>query len=185
MGEKDEIKLGKIVDGKVEGMSESCVWDLDYTLAIIIRDYLRKLADNPCGAPTCYDDNWDLIEDYNVFNNSNDNIDEQCEKWSNHLREIADKFDYYTKNEHELLDEEDNIFLNHYYDTYPLGFKDIGNGLSQLTREVSNNRMEKYIEDQKKYDSILSKISEISENKVKIVREAFEDLKKIYSNIWS
>ena len=45
--------------------------------------------------------------------------------------------------------------------------------------------MEKYIEDQKKYDSILSKISEISENQVKVLREAFDDLKKIYSSLWS
>lgn len=185
MGKKDEIKLGKIIDGKVEGMSESCVWDLDHTLAIIIRDYLRKLANDPCGAPTCYNDNWDLIEDYSVFTEADNDIDVQCKRWSNHLREIADKFDYYTKNDHDLLDEEDKIFLEYYHDAYPLGFKDIGDGLSQLTREVSDNRMEKYIKDQKKYDSILNKINDISENQIKVVREAFDDLKKIYPNLWS
>lgn len=91
------IKLGTIQDYDTPiKMKGNVVWDFDKTLAIFIRDGLRKLADVTCSCP------YRFVEAY--ANTIPDNDKDKAQKvagydgtdaWKQELRDLADKFDAY------------------------------------------------------------------------------------------
>lgn len=176
MGRKDIIKLGKIVDDKVQGESKNCFWGLDYTLAVIIRDYLRKFADSCVSTPTTYDKDWNPTP--HTTGSCDESFSDKHTAWTNHLREIADKFDYYIQNELDLLNSSDKDFLNYYHKAHPIQYIKEGNGMCRI--EIQNEAEE----DTARYQEIQDRISEISKRQVEVVREAFNDLGKIFPDLW-
>lgn len=176
VNKKDIIKLGRIIDDKVQGESKNCFWGLDYTLAVIIRDYLRKFADTCVSVPTVYDKDWNLT--LSAADDHSESVDEKHNRWTNHLREIADKFDYYIQNELDLLDNLDKDFLSYYHKVHPIQYIEEGNGMYRI--EVQNEAEE----DTARYQEIQDKITEISKKQSEIVKEAFNDLGKIFPDLW-
>lgn len=160
----EPIKLGKIVDGKVVEMSDSCVWDLDYTLAIVIRDYLTKLANTTNSYPACLSD-WGVVDAEEEKKIS----DEQRHTlWVNLLLDIANKFDLYLKPADDFLSEEDKAFRAYYFQTHLI--ENRSDGVPQ--------------EDADKLHIIFDKINRIEQMKVEKVREAFNDVGKIFPTLW-
>ena len=85
------IKLGKIKDGKLVGFDLRACWNLDNTLAIIIRDLLRTLAGKTHGYPAGLDNNG-IIQTVVAYENPNN---QKYDIWVDKLNKLADKFDVY------------------------------------------------------------------------------------------
>lgn len=107
------IKLGTIRDYDTPiKMKKEAVWDFDKTLAIFIRDGLRKLADITCSYPHRF-----TIDYANSIPNDDENKAQKVanydgtEEWQNELRTLANKFDAYI-HLYEYSDEEETRVLN-------------------------------------------------------------------------
>lgn len=97
--------------------------------------------------------------------------------WVDHLNEIADKFDYYLKDSEEFLDEEDKEFLITYI-KYPVRFEPIGDGYSKMVNDAPEEDKTRY------HDIICNKEVAISERQLHALREALNDLGKIFPHLW-
>lgn len=92
-------------------MKGNVVWDFDKTLAIFIRDGLRKLADVTCGCP------YRFVEEYAKSIPDSDKDKAQkvsdydgTDAWKKELRDLADKFDAYIHS-YNLYGEDENRVL--------------------------------------------------------------------------
>lgn len=170
------IKLGQIKDGKLEKFGKDVCWNLDRTIAIFLRDTLRKFADTTHSYPDRYDENWEVMTTEQWENR--DKEKDGYEIWINHIREIADKIDFYLKDAEEFLDEEDKEFLNTYHIKYPIRFEPLENGLSQMVDDAPE-------EDKRRYLGIIGyKKSIIEQNQLTAMQEALHDIAKIFPNLW-
>ena len=88
--------------------------------------------------------------------------------WVNLLLDIANKFDLYLKPDGDFLSEEDKAFRTYFFQTHPMG--NWSDGVPQ--------------EDANKLHIIFDKIDRIEQMKVEKVREAFNDLGKIFPTLW-
>lgn len=175
---KDKISVGYIKDNKLQKFDNRVCWDLDNSLAIILRDTLRFLAEHCDGYPDCYNtETWERLSGEEILKR-NDKIskedwdsevdnDKQYDLWARHLKEIADKFDFYTKNAYDLLDKEDNEFLDMYYKKY-----------LPVSTEMTP------IEMLERREEIRDKVYNIIQNQQKAVKEACEELGKIFPSLW-
>lgn len=175
---KDKISVGYIKDNKLQKFDNRVCWDLDNSLAIILRDTLRFLAEHCAGYPDCYNtETWERLFGEEILKR-NDKIskedwdsevdnDKQYYLWVRHLKEIADKFDFYTKNAYDLLDKEDNEFLEMYYKKY-----------LPVSKEMTP------IEIRERREEISNKVHNITQNQQKAVKEACEELGKIFPSLW-
>lgn len=170
------IKLGQIKNCKLEKFANSVTWELHETIAIFLRDTLRKFADTTHSFPDCYDENWNMM------------TTEQWEKrdkerdgyaiWVNHIRAIADKIDFYLKDCEEFLDEDDREFLSTYHIKYPVRFESVGNGCSKMVDDAPE-------EDKRRYLGIIGyKEMIIEQNQLTAMQEALHDIAKIFPNLW-
>ena len=173
----EPIVLGKIDNYKLVDYGKDISWGLDETIAIFIRDTLRHLADTTNSYPDKYDDNWDMYKTTEEWE-QRDKTKDYYSVWINHLREISDKFDYYLKSTNELLSEEDKEFLIQYREKYPARFEPIGDGNSTLVDDAPKEENDKY------KDIIINKYRDIETEQVRVLREALEDLGKIFTDLW-
>lgn len=175
---KDKRSVGFIKDNKLQKFDNRVCWDLDNSLAIILRDTLRFLAEHCNGYPEYYDtETWERLSDEEILQKNNEifkknwdayvDNDKQHYIWINHLKEIADKFDFYTKNVYDLLDKEDNEFLEMYYNKY-----------LPVSKEMTP------IEIRERREEISNKVHNISQHQKKAVKEACEELGKIFPSLW-
>ncbi len=105
------IKLGTIRDYDTPIKPKSnVVWDFDKTLAIFIRDGLRKLAEITCSCP------YRFVETY--ANTIPDDDKDKAQKvadydgtdaWKKELRDLANKFDAYIHIYNSYGDEETRV----------------------------------------------------------------------------
>lgn len=170
------IKLGQIKNCKLEKFGKSLCWQLDETIVIFLRDSLRHLAKTAHGYPDCYDESWNMMptEQWEKRDKEKDGY----KTWVDHLNEIADKFDYYLKDSEEFLDEDDKEFLSTYHIKYPVRFEPVGNGCSKMVDDAPEEDKARY------HDIICNKEREISENQFNTLREALNDLGKIFPHLW-
>ena len=175
---KDKISVGFIKDNKLQKFDSRVCWDLDNSLAIILKDTLRFLAEHCDGYPEYYDtETWERFSDEEILQNNNEifkknwdaevDNDKQYDRWVRHLKEIADKFDYYIKDAYDLLDKDDREFLDMYYKEY-----------SPVSKET------KPIEMLERREEISNKVHNIIQNQQKVVKEACEELGKIFPSLW-
>ena len=170
------IKLGQIKNGKLEKFGKDICWNLDRTIAIFLRDTLRHFADTTQSFPDCYDDNWDkmTVEQWQNRDKERDGY----KIWVTHIREIADKINFYLKDAEEFLDEEDKEFLSTYHVKYPIRFEPAENGLSQMVDDAPEEDKRKYL------DIIGHKTVIIEQNQLTSMQEALHDIAKIFPNLW-
>lgn len=148
------IKLGKIKKGQIVGMSDSAVWDLDVTIAIFLRDALRKFVQSTHSFPSDTED-----ADENEFL-----------KWLEKLNSIASKFDLYVRSGDSFLSDDEKEFLAYYKWRY--------NSSDPESRErVTEN-------DQQKMTSIMLKLDEVAISQKKALSDAIEELKENYFDLW-
>ena len=173
---ENPIKLGRIKNGKLEKFGKDICWNLDRTIATFLRDTLRHFADTTQSFPDCYDDNWDkmTIEQWQNRDKEKDGY----KIWADHLNEVANKFDYYLKDPEESLDEEDKEFLSTYHIKYPVRFEPIGDGCSKMVNDAPEEDEARY------HDIICNKEAVISERQLHALREALNDLGKIFPHLW-
>lgn len=174
---EEPIILGRIVNDKLVDYGKDISWGLDETIAIFIRDTLRHLADTTNSYPDKYDDNWEMYKTTEEWE-QRDKTKDYYSVWINHLKEIADKFDYYLKSTNELLSEEDREFLVQYRTKYPARFEPIGDGNSTLVDDAPKEENDKY------KDIIINKYNAIEREQVRVLREALSDLGKIFTDLW-
>lgn len=170
------IKLGQIKEGKLEKFGKDLCWGLDETIAIFLRDTLRHFADTTQSFPDCYDDNWDRMttEQWEQRDKERDGYT----IWVNHIREIADKIDFYLKDCEEFLDEDDREFLSTYHIKYPVRFESVGNGYSKMVDDAPE-------EDKRRYLGIIGyKEIIIEKNQLTAMQEALHDIAKIFPSLW-
>lgn len=170
------IKLGQIKSGKLEKFGKNVCWNLDKTIAIFLRDTLRHFADTTQSFPDCYDDNWDkmTVEQWQNRDKEKDGYN----IWVTHIREIADKIDFYLKDCEELLDKEDIEFLDDYRMKYPIRFEPVENGLKQIVNDAPEEDKTRY------HDIICNKEIIIEQNQLTAMQEALHDIAKIFPNLW-
>ena len=170
------IKLGQIKEGKLEKFGKDLCWGLDETIAIFLRDSLRHLAKTTHGYPDCYDENWNMMttEQWEKRDKEKDGY----KIWVDHLNKIADKFDYYLKDSEEFLDEDDREFLSTYHIKYPVRFEPVGNGCSKMVDDAPEEDKTRY------HDIICNKEAIISEKQFNTLKEALDDLGKIFPHLW-
>ena len=101
-----DIKLGKIKDGKLVEFDLRACWNLDNTLAIIIRDLLRTLASKTHGYPAGLDNDGIIqaVVDYESPN------DQKYDLWVDKLNKLADKFNIYANKYSGDKEKEANQF---------------------------------------------------------------------------
>lgn len=157
---KNIIKVGNIKDRKLVG-SKRLWWDLDYNLAIIIRDSIRELAEKCQGYPMSL---------------SNEEVDDEVtyQYWKDKLNYIADCFDTYLKEEVDLLSAEEATLYNQYLNSLKHTFKDSSNGSKKLEIQYDESIKEEYYK-------LCEKASEIKEEKLK---EGLRLLTEHWSDLW-
>lgn len=99
------VKLGKIVDDKMTGFSSNLIWNLDATLAIIIRDSLRYFAENVHSYPTPPD----------FFECTREKDEQWYKDWVDKVNQVADKFDTYVRDDDDFLTDEERKRQYDYY----------------------------------------------------------------------
>lgn len=174
--DKKPIKLGQIKEGKLEKFGKDLCWGLDEAIAIFLRDTLRHFADTTQSFPDCYDDNWDRMttEQWEQKDKERDGYN----IWVTHIREIANKIDFYLKDAEEFLDEEDREFLSTYRIKYPVRFESVGNGLSTMVDDAPEEDKNRY------HDILCNKEMIIEQNQLTAMQEALHDIAKIFPNLW-
>lgn len=176
ISQEKPIKLGQIKSGKLEKFGKNVCWNLDKTIAIFLRDTLRHFADTTQSFPDCYDDNWDkmTVEQWQNRDKEKDGYN----IWVTHIREIADKIDFYLKDPEDLLTQEDKNFLKFYYEKYPMKFETVENGLKQIVNDAPEEDKARY------HDIICHKEMIIEQNQLISMQEALHDIAKIFPNLW-
>ena len=174
--ERKPIKLGQIKDGKLEKFGKDICWGLDETIAIFLRDTLRHFADTTQSFPDCYDDNWNRMttEQWEQRDKEKDGYN----IWVTHIRDIADKIDFYLKDTEELLDGSDREFLSTYHIKYPVRFESVGNGYSTMVDDAPEEDKSRY------HDIICNKEMIIEQNQLTAMQEALHDIAKIFPSLW-
>ena len=170
------IKLGQIKNCKLEKFTNSVVWELHETIAIFLRDALRKFADTTHSYPDRYNENWEIMTTEQWENR--DKEKDGYKIWINHIREIADKIDFYLKDTEDLLDQEDKDFLEYYHKKYPMKFEKLENGNYTLVDYAPQEDKDKY------HNIIYNKESTIGQNQLKAMQEALHDIAKIFPDLW-
>ena len=95
------IKLGQIKNDKVEKMSDSATWNLDYTICVFIRDALKKFKENRDGFPAI------LLETMS---------EEEADKYyAKIIDTIIYDLDYYLTPVEELMTAENRALLEQFY----------------------------------------------------------------------
>ena len=170
MKKEKPIKLGTIKDDNLTGQSDNALWNFDRTLRIFLRDSLRKFAESCDSYPDCFNDNWELMttEEWKKRDKNKD----YYTAWIDHLNEIADKLDYSLSDAWESLTDEDNAFLEYFYNKYPF-FQSLTNP-DMVTQD-----------DREKMDEIHRKTSEEQEKRNNAGMEALDDIKKILYHLWT
>lgn len=84
-------KIGKIKNNKLTGFSDSALFDFDKSLAIIIRDMLKRFIEINNSIPN------DIYEKYG----EDDEL--AIEEWHKIIQQIVDKLDYYLTEPFDLL----------------------------------------------------------------------------------
>lgn len=92
-------KIGKIKGGKLVGFSDSTLFDLDKSLAIIIRDLLIRFKEINIGIPN------------DIYEKCNEDEELAFTTWNNLIQTIIDKLDYYLTPTFDLLSKEDQEVL--------------------------------------------------------------------------
>lgn len=175
--DEDKQYLGYIYKNQMKEFDNNICWSLDHTIAIFLRDTLNFLADHSNGYPTCYDENWNFISK-SYEETQQEDSDLKYQQWIDHLKEIANKFNFYLKDSEEFLDEEDKEFLSTYHIKYPVRFEPIGDGYSKMVNDAPEEDKARY------HDIICNKEVAISERQLHALREALNDLGKIFSHLW-
>lgn len=172
------INLGRIQNGTIVGMDKKVTWDLDRVIAIFLRDSLLLLAKNSHSYPDPSKVSFTLNEDVAESSCTEFEDDDEKEdvknylKWIKHLSVIAGKFDYYLQDPDSFLSEEDQKALDEVYSHYKT-LEEIGLNESGFTDE-----------DKKIMAPINARADEIEENQKKILKEALDELKEIYFDLW-
>ena len=176
ISQENSIKLGQIKSGKLEKFGKNVCWDLDKTIAIFLRDTLRHFADTTQSFPDCYDDNWDkmTVEQWQNRDKEKDGYN----IWVTHIREIADKINFYLKDPEDLLTQEDKDFLKDYHEKYPMKFEKLENGYYTLNHYAPQEDEDRY------HDIICNKEVIIEQNQLNAMQEALHDIAKIFPNLW-
>ena len=170
MKREKPIKLGTIKDDKLTGQSDNALWNFDRTLRIFLRDSLRKFAESCNSYPDCFNDNWELMttEEWGKRDKNKD----YYTAWIDHLNGIADKLDYSLSDAWDSLTDEDNAFLEYFYNKY------------QFFQSLTNSDMVTQ-DDREKMDEIHRKTSEEQEKRNNAGMEALDDIKKILYHLWT
>lgn len=170
------VRLGQIKNSKLEKYGDNICWNLDKTIAIFLRDVLRRYADTSQGFPDCYDENWDVMttEQWEQRDREKDGY----ATWVSHIRDIADKIDFYLKDPEELLEQEDRDFLESYYKKYPVKFEKTTDNYYTLAHHAPKEEENRY------RDIIFNKQVIAEKNQLTAIREALHDLAKIFPSLW-
>lgn len=119
---EDKQYLGYIYKNQLKEFDSSICWSLDRTIAIFLRDTLNFLAEHSNGYPTCYDENWNFVSK-NYEETQQEDSDLKYQQWIDHLKEIANKFNFYLKDSYDILDKEDRDFVEEYHKNILYGLK--------------------------------------------------------------
>ena len=170
MKKEKPVKLGIIKNDKLIKQSDNALWNFDRTLRIFLRDSLRKFAESCDSYPDCFNDNWELMttEEWDKRDKNKD----YYKAWIDHLNGIADKLDYSLSDAWDSLTNEDNAFLEYFYNKHPF-FQSLTNPdmVSQDGRENMN--------------AIHTKISKEQDKRNIAGMEALDDVKKIMYHLWT
>ena len=153
-------KIGKIKGGKLIGFSDSTLFDLDKSLAIIIRDLLVRFKEINIGIPN------------DIYEKCNEDEELALEEWNGIIQSIIDKLDYYVTDPFDLLSAEDQEILigQHRWSKSLKDKKDLD---YILNNEISPEEKE-----------VFNKEGEISKDQKEKLGEALDMLKERFTGLW-
>jgi hypothetical protein len=92
------VKLGKIKHGKVVGANSEAGWNLDFNLAVMIRDYLRMFAKETFAHGNSVWTEEDREKTHEMSKEEYEKFDElKFKEWQDMVKGVADKFDVVVK----------------------------------------------------------------------------------------
>lgn len=158
-----KIKLGEIKDGKLVKFTDSIVWDFNKTLAIFIRDGLKRFRQVGNGVPNSVVNKYKTIED-------------AAEAWDSILENIITLINFHLEEDTDILSSTDRekLFTYHKTERKVLSREENSDGTIKVTFE----EMPEDIKD------IYKQLQFINKQQHKAMQEALDLIKEYWGEFW-
>ena len=158
MSKKEVLKLGKIVDKKLESCSDAAIWELDITLLIFIRDTISLFKEKSMGYPAAIHEKYNGDEEKSVA------------EWHEILQTIIDDIDYYLIPTQDLLCQAEKDILD--------------NGLKRVVLDEKEGSKIVDIESSPEVDEVYDRTHELYKEQKAALKEALDLLSEWIEDLW-